>query len=188
MSDDKRSFFRRGAKKDEQTVDVILPDEAVVENPTPVQVAVSEKEPTQPEENSIAENAGSSQEPKPMSNEVPVFTPRGMEKKQSPVEDKIQNLMDSKAAPKIPGWNNLMSEAPTDGSRVMVSEDGLGIGVLVYWRISKFVDKTNLRYVPRGRWTDFTTRQDLEFVPRYWKAYNAEEYYPLTKPAPEASK
>lgn len=79
------------------------------------------------------------------------------------------------------GWENDMESAPIDGSRVMISETGLDQGQLVYWRISKFVDKKNLRYIPRGRWTDFLTKIDITFVPKYWKPYNPEEYWPLQK-------
>lgn len=190
MSEDKRSFFRRGAKKDDAVVDAtVVQDEAVVENPTVAASASEAKEPTASIENSIAENVTKSPEPTPTEQPL-VFTPRGMEKKSPPIEDKVQNLEDSKPAPKKDGWNNDMRSAPTDGSLVMVSETGEDRGVLAYWRISKYVDKANLRYVARGRWSDFNTKINVEFMPKYWKVYKAEEYYPLTKAPtkPEASK
>ena len=83
--------------------------------------------------------------------------------------------------PPVEGWDNVIFNAPKDGTRVMVSKDGTGNGVLVYWRISKFVDKKNLKYVPRGRWTDFLTKVDIDFEPQYWKAYDPEQYWPLCK-------
>jgi hypothetical protein len=82
-------------------------------------------------------------------------------------------------APKVKGWNNDLSEAPTNGDRVMLSLTGQDQGVLAYWRVSKYVDRAKLRYVAKGRWTDFTNRLDVPFEPLYWKPYVAEEFWPL---------
>lgn len=99
---------------------------------------------------------------------------------ESPIEEKIHQLVDAMALPPVVGWENDMYMAPKDGRRIMVSSTAKDQGSLVYWRISKFVDKKNLRYVPKGRWTDFLTKNDITFVPKYWKSYNPEEYWPLT--------
>lgn len=97
----------------------------------------------------------------------------------SPTEEKIHQLSDAIPASPVNGWENDMFTAPVDGSRIMVSETGEDQGSLVYWRISKYVDKKNLRYVPRGRWTDFLSKVDITFSPKYWKLYNPEEYWPM---------
>lgn len=99
---------------------------------------------------------------------------------ESPIEEKIHQLVEDASIPFVQGWENNMRVAPIDGRRIMVSETGLGQGALVYWRISKIVDKKNLRYIPKGRWTDFLSKKDIEFKPHYWKPYNPEEYWPLT--------
>lgn len=104
---------------------------------------------------------------------------RSMDFKESPIEEKIQQLVDDRPAVPVRGWENDMQVAPIDGSRVMVSESAKDQGVLVYWRISKSVDRKNLRYVSNGRWTDFLSKVDIAFVPKYWKPYDPEEYWPL---------
>lgn len=135
----------------------ILAAEAVVENPT-VQLVE--------EELLIAEDI-------PIAGTV-------MEIKESPVEEKIHQLVEQANIPIVDGWENNMRIAPTDGRRIMVSATGEGQGSLVYWRISRIIDKKNLRYIPKGRWTDFLSKKDIDFTPSYWKPYNPEEYWPLT--------
>lgn len=76
------------------------------------------------------------------------------------------------------GWSNIES-APLNGARVMVSKTGQDRGVLVYWRVSTYVDKKALRYIPKGRWTDFLSRLDIDFEPNYWQAYDPEKYWPV---------
>lgn len=140
----------------ENTNEDSVVDEAVVENPTQ----------RLPEESSIGEDV-----------DAPIV---GLSVSyESPIEEKIHELVEHAANPVI-GWENNMRIAPTDGRRIMVSQTGVGQGSLVYWRISKVVDKKNLRYIPKGRWTDFLSKKDIEFTPSYWKAYNPEEYWPLT--------
>lgn len=143
-------------------------DEAVVENP-PVHIAEPE-----PSSSSVS------------STDTPIETVHGAGllgsiSDGSPIEQKIQQLVADAHAPEIPGWENNMHTAPTDGRRLMVSETGKDQGALVYWRVSKLVDKKNLRYIPKGRWTELLTRLDIAFVPKYWKPYNPEEYWPLTR-------
>ncbi len=103
-----------------------------------------------------------------------------MEIKESPIEEKIHQLVEDASIPDAQGWESNMRIAPVDGRRIMVSQTGIGQGVLVYWRISKVVDRKKLRYIPKGRWTDFLSKKDIEFSPIYWKPYNPEEYWPLT--------
>jgi hypothetical protein len=97
----------------------------------------------------------------------------------SPIEEKIRQLVDDAPIPDVEGWDNDMESAPIDGNRIMVSQTGKDQGALVYWRISRYVDKKTLRYIPKGRWTDFLTKVDIAFTPHYWKPYNPEEYWPL---------
>lgn len=157
MAEEKRSFLGIGKKKVQEIVAV----ESAVENPLPITLSVSE-------EPSIVEI-----------EESPTIQIQEIPSMESPVEEKIQALVEAKLAIPISGWNNDMKLAPIDGQRVMVSEDAKDRGALVYWRISKFVDKKNLRYIPKGRWTDFLSKIDITFVPKYWKPYIAEEYWPL---------
>ena len=96
-----------------------------------------------------------------------------------PTEDDIINKP-IETVKEVEGWHNDIHSAPIDGRRIMVSESGTDQGSLVYWRISRIVDKKNLRYIPKGRWTDFLTKKDITFTPNYWKPYNPEEYWPLT--------
>lgn len=156
MSDEPK---RRGRPPRAETSlpEISVEDEAVVENPI---VQLVEEEPLIAEDIHIAAIA--------------------MEIKESPIEEKIHQLVDDASIVVVSGWENNMRIAPTDGRRIMVSETAIGQGSLVYWRISKVVDKKNLRYIPKGRWTDFLTKKDIEFTPHYWKAYNPEEYWPLT--------
>jgi hypothetical protein len=166
MADDKRSFFRR-PKKDAENPNLAI-ETAFVADPLPVEEAL----PMDDEPDS------------PALPEIPEFVPEPepeVETQESPIEQKVHEILNSQPAPEIAGWENNMLVAPTDGSRIMVSETGMGQGQLVYWRISKFVDKAKLRYVARGRWTDFLSKLDITYVPKYWKEYNPEEYWPLNK-------
>ncbi len=137
--------------------DTSLVDEAVVENFTPEEL--TDIAPALPVDAPIVESPAD---------------------EESPVEQKIHQLVEQAKIPSVEGWENNMYDAPVDGRRIMVSENGKDRGALVYWRISKFVDKASLRYVPKGRWTDFLSKKDITFVPNYWKPYNPEEYWPLT--------
>lgn len=147
--------------------DNVPSDEAVVENP--IAPIVEQENATFTEQ--LADTA---------SIDADGVEARGLILKESPIEEKIHQLVDDASMTIVPGWENNMRIAPTDGRRIMVSETAIGQGSLVYWRISKVVDKKNLRYIPKGRWTDFLTKKDIEFIPVYWKAYNPEEYWPLT--------
>lgn len=176
MADDKREFFKRGQKpKEAASQEIVDTVEAVAENFTHAQAA--EKEVLTPEASSVSlENTQQDATSAHISGEAIHVEPQHNE---SPVEEKIHALVEAANIPKVDGWEHDISKAPTDGSRVMISEDGAGKGVLVFWRISKFVDRKNLRYVAKGRWTDFLSKIDVTFVPKYWKLYNAEEYWPL---------
>ena len=163
MADDERGFFKRGQKPKVEEVVVETAMEAVEKYPSMKAVNVEE-----PLDLSVVDVKASLE-----------VTPIHDTHYESPVEEKIHALVEAANIPKVEGWENDMTKAPTDGSRVMISEDGVGKGVLVFWRISKFVDRKNLRYVAKGRWTDFLSKIDVTFVPKYWKLYNAEEYWPL---------
>ena len=110
---------------------------------------------------------------------APVATLTQSRAKESPVELKIEPPVDKVKAPKRNGWNNDMDAAPHDGQRVVVSADGNDEGVMAYWRITRKVDRKNLRYVTYGKWTEQLTRTDVQFEPMYWKPYVAGEYWPV---------
>jgi hypothetical protein len=109
----------------------------------------------------------------------PVDTPFPTKVDESPAEEKIKKLVEAERAPKRTGWNNDMSTAPTDGQRVVISRDANDEGVMAYWRVTRKVDRKNLRYVTYGKWTDQLTRMDVNFEPQYWKTYVASEYWPV---------
>lgn len=155
MSRNKSDHYRR-------TIDPVQED--VIEDPTVI-----------PVDSLLEQESGQTQKSEEESI-YPVITSLPSE---SPIEEKIHQLVDAVPLPPIDGWGNDMLEAPIDGSRVMVSETGKDQGVLVYWRISRAIDRKNLRYVSRGRWTDFLSKIDISFAPKYWKPYDPEEYWPL---------
>ena len=97
---------------------------------------------------------------------------------ESPVEQKIHDLVDAQPPS---GWG-LTENAPKDGNRIVLSDNGLDHGVAAYWRNTRKVDKAKLRYVPTGRWTDILTGAEINPVPRFFKPYSAEEYFPLNAP------
>lgn len=77
-----------------------------------------------------------------------------------------------------PGWLP-METAPTD-RRIVVSITG-DDQTSVYWRMRKIVDRKNLRYIPRGAWTDALSRLDIDFEPQFWRPYVASDYIPVPR-------
>lgn len=83
------------------------------------------------------------------------------------------------SSPEIPsGWFP-MTDAPLD-KRIVVSLTGED-QTSVYWRMRKVVDKKNLRYIPKGGWTDHLSRLDIDFEPKYWRPYVASDYIPVPR-------
>lgn len=156
------SVFQRNKRPENKPLQAVVEISEIIE-------PVNQEYP--PVDNSPEENSQA-----PIS-EISVSLPLNEIPAESPVSQRINEMVETAFNPPE-GWRRL-KEAPVDGTRVMVSETGLDRGVLVYWRVSKYVDKTNLRYVPRGRWTDFTSLKDIEFAPKCWKPYDPEEFWPL---------
>ena len=172
-------FKRRGRPPTVKTqiLDTKQVDEVVAENPTAPTVVADALTFTAPTTDIQSDSAWDAEQLGQTSDGA--VTEELLSKhEESPVEEKIHELV--QLAQEVEGWHNDIHSAPTDGRRLMVSKTGIDQGVLVFWRISKVVDRARLRYVPKGRWTDFLTKKDIEFTPVYWKPYNPEEYWPLT--------
>lgn len=160
-----------------QILDTEQVAEVVAENPTAPTAEVDVLTSTEPTTDTQSDSAWDAEQPGQISDGA--VTEELLPKhEESPVEEKIHQLVQQ--AQEVEGWHNDMYSAPTDGRRLMVSKTGKGQGSLVFWRVSRVVDKAKLRYIPKGRWTDFLTKKDIDFAPVYWKPYNPEEYWPLT--------
>jgi hypothetical protein len=151
-----------------QPVETPEPVEAVVENPiiSPLddQSTSSETYPQQSESaepESVAEILSTDSEQENVISTEP--EPAISEHKESPVEQKIQVLMDEP----INGWNHIGS-ASRNGMPVrlsLTSDDN--DTVLGFWkRTRSFHSK---RWQETGMWCDFMTAMPLSFDPIFWK-------------------
>lgn len=143
--------------------------EAVVENPTlaPYADIVLTSETISPT------LVASSIESTPSAENVDTIT-NSSQPKESPIEQKIHELVD---AASLNGWHVLPTEIaphpsllpPRNGMPVRLSETTDGEGILVFWKKTRKYANTTHRWEHSGKWCDFQTGLDINFIPKYWR-------------------
>lgn len=143
------------------------PVEAIVENPTlsPLdgQFTSSESKPQKLEflePQSAAENLLIDSAPESATSTEP--EPAIVEHKESPVEQKIQVMMDEP----VNGWLNIQS-ASRNGMPIRVSLTSDGEGIVAFWKRTRSFHAK--RWQETGLWCDFITTIPLDFDPIFWK-------------------
>lgn len=91
--------------------------------------------------------------------------------KESPIEEKIHQLVDNTS---LNGWHPIdtkivLEMPPRNGMGVKLAENSNDKGILALWKKTrKFANATH-RWQESGKWIDFHSGMDINFIPKYWK-------------------
>lgn len=144
--------------KTEQLSDVVKTEELVQE---PVLVEENPTQPSSPESHSL--------ESLDISEESTVSKNPSRDVLESPVEEKIHDLVEEKIdnAP-INGWHPIHT-APRNGMPVKLVEKPEGDSVLCVWKKTRAFANPTKRWEITGKWVNFISGLDISFIPKYWQ-------------------
>lgn len=96
---------------------------------------------------------------------------------ESPVEEKIHELVEAAEPTDLNGWNPLpkcdaphaILLPPRNGTPVRVSESTQGSGVTAFWKKTRAFANPTKKWETTGIWCDYLTGVKVPFTPKYWK-------------------